>query len=108
VTVAAALDLHMPDEPVGRAEAWRGALRDGCDMNDLLSGDDGVTAWLWSRWRAPLTAVALDEDALGRIVAGYGRELRLWLEGDRTWAQCCSGLIGRIARRSGSGDPAGV
>ena len=29
----------------------------------------------------------------------------LWLAGERTWAQCCSGLIGRINRRvAGGGD----
>jgi hypothetical protein len=100
VSVAGTLDLHVPDEPIGRVEQWRTALRDGHAVDEILSGGDGVTAWLWSRWRAPLAAAALDEDALSHIVAGYGRELRLWLEGDRTWAQCCSGLIGRIARRA--------
>jgi hypothetical protein len=108
VTVAAALDLHVPDEPEARAQAWRTALRDGGGMDEVLAGDDGVTAWLWARWRAPLAASALDEDGLGRITAGYRRELRLWLEGDRTWAQCCSGLIGRIARRVARDDSAGA
>jgi hypothetical protein len=55
-----------------------------------------------------LGAAGLDENALGAITDGYRRELRLWLEGDRTWAQCCSGLIGRLSRRTGSGDPPGV
>jgi hypothetical protein len=50
----------------------------------------------------------VDEEALGRIAADYRRELRLWLEGDRTWAQCCSGLIGRIARRAVDGGPTEV
>ena len=35
----------------------------------------------------------------GAIVADYRREIWLWLAGERTWAQCCSGLIGRITRR---------
>ena len=99
------LDLHVPDEPVVQTQRWRSALHDGRDVDEVLGGDDGVTSWLWARWRAPLTAAALGEDALGRIVSDYRRELRLWLEGDRTWAQCCSGLIGRITRRIGSGDP---
>ena len=106
MTMAETLDLHVPDEPVGRAEEWRAALRVDRDVDDVLSGVDGVTAWLWARWRAPLTTAALGEDALGRIVSDYRRELRLWLEGDRTWAQCCSGLIGRITRRIERGDPA--
>jgi hypothetical protein len=108
VSVTAVLDLHVPDEPVTRAEAWRAALHEGRDIAEVLSGDDGVTAWLWSRWRAPLGTAGLDEAALGAITEGYRRELRLWLEGDRTWAQCCSGLIGRLSRRTGSGDPPGV
>ena len=106
MTTSESLDLHVPDEPVARAEKWRAALRADRDVDDVLSGADGVTAWLWARWRAPLAAAALDEDALGRIVTDYRRELRLWLEGDRTWAQCCSGLIGRITRRIERGDPA--
>jgi hypothetical protein len=107
VSAAGTLDLHVPDEPFARAEEWRTALHDGCDVGEVLGGEDGVTAWLWSRWRAPLTACGVDEEALGRIAADYWRELRLWLEGDRTWAQCCSGLIGRIGRRAVRGS-AGV
>jgi hypothetical protein len=108
VSVAATLDLHVPDEPVGRADVWRAALRSGHDIGEVLGGDDGVTAWLWARWRAPLAAWSLDERALERITTGYRREVRLWLEGDRTWAQCCSGLIGRITRRVAGGGPAEV
>jgi hypothetical protein len=106
VTVAGTLDVHVPDEPVVRAVEWRTALHDGCGVEDVLAGERGVTAWLWSRWRAPLTVAGLDEEGLGRIATAYGRELRLWLEGDRTWTQCCSGLIGRITRRTGDGGPA--
>jgi hypothetical protein len=36
-------------------------------------------------------------------VLGYQREIWLWLAGERTWAQCCSGLIGRINRRLAGG-----
>jgi hypothetical protein len=108
MTATETLDLHVPDEPVGRAEEWRTAVRDGRDVDDVLGGVDGVTTWLWSRWRAPLAAAGVDEDALGGMVSEYRRELRLWLEGDRTWAQCCSGLIGRISRRARGSSPAGV
>jgi hypothetical protein len=41
----------------------------------------------------------MSEDDLARIVVEYRREIWLWLAGERTWAQCCSGLIGRIDRR---------
>jgi hypothetical protein len=98
VTVNAVPVLHVPDEPTARAEAWRAAIRDGREFEDVLSADDGVTAWLWSRWRS-LAAAGLDEEALSQVVLGYKRELWLWLAGERTWVQCCSGLIGRVNRR---------
>lgn len=103
MTVSAPLGLHVPDEPTVRAEEWLRAVNDGADLERVLTGDDGVTSWLWSRWRS-LSATGLDERALGGIVFDYRRELWLWLAGERTWAQCCSGLIGRITRRIGEGD----
>ena len=33
------------------------------------------------------------------VCKGYERELWLWLVGERTWAQCASGLEGRFSRR---------
>jgi hypothetical protein len=91
--------LHVPDEPTGRAEDWLSAVRDGGDLAAVLTqGPDCVTAWLWSRWRA-LAATGLDEEDLRGIVLEYRREVWLWLAGERTWVQCCSGLIGRINRR---------
>jgi hypothetical protein len=101
--MTASLGLHVPDEPTARAERWRQALDDGQDLESVLTGADGVTSWLWTRWRS-LTAVGLDEQGLEAIVDDYRRELWLWLAGERTWAQCCSGLIGRIARRTGGSD----
>ena len=103
MTMTEPLGLHMPDEPTARAERWRQAVDEGQDFVGVLTGTDGVTSWLWTRWRA-LSAAGLDEVALGAIVLDYRRELWLWLAGERTWAQCCSGLIGRISRRIGDGD----
>jgi hypothetical protein len=100
------LGLHVPDEPTARAERWRQALDDGQDLESVLTGADGVTSWLWTRWRS-LTAVGLDQQDLEAIVDDYRRELWLWLAGERTWAQCCSGLIGRISRRVGGSGIAG-
>ncbi len=99
--------LHVPDEPTSRAEGWLAAVRDGRELAAVLTeDDDGVTAWLWSRWRA-LAATGLHEEDLETIVLGYRREVWLWLAGERTWVQCCSGLIGRINRRpaGGGGSP---
>ena len=106
MTMTVPLGLHVPDEPTVRGERWRTAVDEGQDLVGVLTGTDGVTSWLWTRWRA-LSAAGLDEEALGAIVLGYRRELWLWLAGERTWAQCCSGLIGRISRRIGDSDSAG-
>jgi hypothetical protein len=105
LTVATVPVLHMPDEPTARAERWLAAVLEGRELEDVLTEEDGVVAWLWSRWRA-LAAAGVNEDELGLIVGGYRREIWLWLAGERTWAQCCSGLIGRITRRIADREPA--
>jgi hypothetical protein len=94
---AATLSLHLPDEPAHRRE-WLEAVLDGTALETVVGGEAGVTSWLWSRWRS-LGAIGFDEASLGAVVLGYRREIWLWLLGDRTWEQCCSGLIGRIGRR---------
>jgi hypothetical protein len=87
--------LHLPDEPVGHKAAWRDAVVDGTALDEVLSELD---TWLWARWRI-LESVAFDHAAFTSLVKGYRRELWLWLAGERTWEQCCSGLVGRIGRR---------
>jgi hypothetical protein len=49
----------------------------------------------------------MSEEGLERVVLDYRREIWLWLAGERTWAQCCSGLIGRINRRLVTSDHPG-
>jgi cell wall-associated NlpC family hydrolase len=108
LTVSTVPGLHVPDEPTTRAQNWLAAVLDGRELADVLAGDgDGFTPWLWSRWRS-LAAAGLNEDDLGLIVLSYRREIWLWLAGERTWVQCCSGLIGRIYRRLAGSDGAGV
>ncbi len=97
----------MPDEPTSLADGWLSELHAGTPLDDVLSGTGGVAAWLWSRWRT-LAASGLSEEDLTQIVRGYGREIWLWLAGERTWVQCCSGLIGRVDRRLGERAPTGV
>lgn len=107
MTMTAVPMLHVPDEPTARAEEWLRAIHEGRELEQVLTGDDGVVEWLWSRWRS-LGSAGLSEEELGRIVLDYRREVWLWLAGERTWAQCCSGLIGRITRRFGQDDTAGA
>lgn len=98
MTVTALPTLHVPDEPTARAEAWLAAVLDGDDLVATLSSDDGLIAWLWSRWSS-LRNAGLTQEEFARIVVSYRRELWLWLAGERTWAQACSGLVGRVNRR---------
>jgi len=42
---------------------------------------------------------------VARVCRGYERELWLWLVGERTWAQCASGLGGRLLRRLPESQP---
>jgi hypothetical protein len=107
LTVAAAPVLHVPDEPTVRAEHWLAAVLEGGELEHVLTDADGIVAWLWTRWRT-LASVGVSEEDLGRIVLAYRREVWLWLAGERTWSQCCSGLIGRITRRIADPDRAGV
>ncbi len=110
--------LHVPEEPVllkwrwhdlvvGNGEGSRAAPGPrvwasggaGSDrLASVVAGGDGLVDWLWSRWRH-LAATGLGRDGLASIALGYEREIWLWLLGERTWTQCCSGLIGRIERR---------
>lgn len=99
--------LHMPDEPAARAAQWRAAVLDGGELDDVLTDEDGVEQWLWTRWRS-LASVGVSEADFQGIVLAYRREIWLWLAGERTWVQCCSGLIGRITRRIAERDHAGV
>jgi len=107
LTVTAAPVLHVPDEPTGRAEVWLAAVLDGRELDDVLAGEEGVVDWLWTRWRS-LASAGLSESDLHSIVLAYRREIWLWLAGERTWTQCCSGLIGRISRRVAERDRAGA
>lgn len=107
MTIATAPVPHVPDEPTVRAEGWLAAVLDGREIEAVLTEPDGVVPWLWTRWRY-LASAGLDEDELTVIALGYRREIWLWLAGERTWTQCCSGLIGRISRRIADRQTAGV
>jgi len=88
--------LHVPSEP--DRLLWRSRVMESATLDEVIEKEDGVAAWLWERWRV-LESAGLDRPRFFAIVVGYRREIWLWLMGERTWAQCCSGLIGRIDRR---------
>ena len=100
-------DLHLPDEPVALAADWTDAVvSEGRGLEEVLTAADGLVPWLWSRWRT-LGAAGMSQEELARVVVDYRREIWLWLAGERTWAQCCAGLIGRVGRRLVADHPGG-
>jgi hypothetical protein len=105
--IATVPNLHVPDEPTVRAEAWLAAVLGGADLASVLRADDGVVGWLWPRWSS-LAGAGISQEAFGDLVLEYRRELWLWLAGERTWAQACSGLVGRINRRLARVDSTGA
>jgi hypothetical protein len=96
MTAADRPTLHLPEEP--DRTAWAARVLERATLEEVIEKDDGLASWLWARWRV-LEGAGLDRGAFTAILSGYRREVWLWLMGERTWAQCCSGLIGRIDRR---------
>ena len=88
---------HLPDEPPHRGR-WHAEAMCGNGLVWLLEGPDGLVDWLWSRWQA-LGGAGWTRQGFTDVVVAYRRELWLWLAGEHTWAHCCSGLLGRLARR---------
>jgi hypothetical protein len=107
LTVTSPPTLHVPDEPTARAAVWLDAVLDGGDLTDVLRAEGGFVPWLWSRWSF-LSKAGLTRAEFEDVVIGYRREIWLWLAGERIWTQCCSGLVGRVSRRTAQVDtPAG-
>lgn len=90
--------LHVPSEPAAQRSAWYQAVLGGKELAEVVGGECGIAGWFWERWRV-LASVGLDRAAFGSVVSAYRREIWLWLAGERTWEQCCSGLLGRLDRR---------
>jgi hypothetical protein len=99
--VATGVQLALTPEPL----ALKGDLRALAEEQPAraatqLIDPNGVAAYLWHRWGAPLERAGIREDAYLDVLAGYQRELWYWLWGNRTWAQCTQGLAGRLIRRA--------
>jgi hypothetical protein len=92
--------LVLPEEPVELRRRTRALIEDDPVRGAALV-DAG--AWiadpLWADWGPALQAAGMDRDRFGGIVAGYRRELWLWVMGERTWAQAAGSLLGRVQRR---------
>jgi hypothetical protein len=94
------LSLALPEEPVELRRRTRALIEDDPVRGAVLvDAGTWIADPLWAVWGKALRAAGMDRDRFGEIVAGYRRELWLWVMGERTWAQAGGGLLGRVQRR---------
>jgi hypothetical protein len=91
--------LEVPPEPSEMREGLREILLAGGDPREGFSNDICLAVWLWHSWRSSLEPAGLDREAFVDVVVSYGREIWLWIIGERRWEQCIEGLSGRVERR---------
>ena len=98
--VREAVELAVPPEPVRlRARTRTLAEQDPAAGRARVAEGGFIARPLWLLWGPELRRAGLRRARFGEIVRGYERELWLWVMGERTWAQCVSGLAGRVRRR---------
>jgi hypothetical protein len=94
------VSLAVPPEPAGlRARTRALARRDPAAAAERLARGEWITRPLWRSWGPALERAGMGRALLRRIAADDRRELWLWVMGERTWAQCADGLLGRVRRR---------
>ena len=104
--MTALAELTLPEEPVELRRRTRALVeQDPARGAAVVDGGAFLADPLWERWGPALEAAGLSRDRFGQIVAGYRRELWLWVMGERTWAQSAGGLLGRVQRRLPAGQP---
>ena len=98
--------LSLPEEPVELRRRTRALVeQDPGQGAAVVDAGAFVADPLWVRWGPALEAAGMDRGGFDAIVAGYRRELWLWVMGERTWAQSGGGLLGRVQRRLPAGRP---
>jgi hypothetical protein len=96
----AAADLTVPKEPVALRRRTRALIEQDPEAGAaVVDAGSFLADPLWERWGPALEPAGMARDRFGEIVAGYRRELWLWVMGERTWAQSATGLLGRVQRR---------
>lgn len=93
------LRVEIPEEPQELREWMRSTLLAGGDPRKDFTNDVCLGLWLWERWRSSLEPAGLDREAFVDVIESYGREIWLWIIGERRWEQCMEGLVGRVACR---------
>jgi hypothetical protein len=102
--VTLAPDLLLPEEPVELRRRTRALVEQDPERGSaVIDAGDFLAHPLWQRWGPALEAAGMSRDRFDQVVAGYRRELWLWVMGERTWAQSAGGLLGRVRRRLPSG-----
>ena len=92
--------LALPEEPVELRRRMRALIEDDPVRGAaVVDGGAWIADPLWEVWGAALPSAGMDRDRFGEIVAGYRRELWLWVMGERTWAQAGGGVLGGVQRR---------
>jgi hypothetical protein len=98
--VSRAPGLSLPEEPVELRRRTRALVEEDPDRGAAVVDAGAFLAdLLWEGWGPALEPAGMDRDRFAGIVAGYRRELWLWVMGERTWAQSAGGLLGRVRRR---------
>jgi hypothetical protein len=93
-------DLPLPEEPVALRDRVRALVEQEPDRGAaLIDGGAWIADPLWERWGPLLEPAGMSRERFLHVVAGYRRELWLWVMGERTWAQSAGGLLGRVRRR---------
>src|ERR1700683_3784560 len=93
------LRVEIPAEPTELREWMRSTLLSGGEPRKDFTNDVCLGLWLWEGWRSSLEPAGLDREAFVDVIESYGREIWLWIIGERRWEQCMEGLVGRVARR---------
>jgi len=92
--------LPLPAEPVELRRHTRALIeRDPAQGLAVVEESAWIAGPLWGIWGPALRAAGVDRARFDQIVTGYRRELWLWVMGERTWAHCAGGLLGRVQRR---------
>jgi hypothetical protein len=93
-------DLPLPEEPAALRDRVRALVEQEPERGAaLIEGAAWIADPLWERWGPLLEPAGMSRARFLRVVAGYRRELWLWVMGERTWAHSAGGLLGRVRRR---------
>lgn len=97
-------DLPLPEEPVELRARMRALVEEAPARGAALIDEaEWIAGPLWERWGPLLEPAGMGRARFLQVVAGYRRELWLWVMGERTWAQSADGLLGRVRRRLPAG-----